>query len=533
MRVLTTAQMQAADRATIETVGLASTVLMETAGRQVVSAMEQQIPGLHDQRIAVLCGKGHNGGDGFVVARVLASGGADVSVYLMAPTSMVTGDARGNLTALHAIGLTVTEVADSAAWTAAIPDIAESDLIVDALFGTGLSRPLDGHVADVVSDLNATGVPIVAIDLPSGLSADTGAVNGPAINASVTVALGAPKVPLLIPPAATMVGDLVVADIGIPDAVIESVAGPRIDVITRAWARAQIAPRPDELHKGECGRVVIVAGSTGKTGAAQLAALGALRSGAGLVTVATPRVCQDVVSAMMPEYMTLGLECTPEGTLTGSAADAVLAERCDVLAIGPGLGQGPGVREVVRALVQRSTVPVVLDADALNAFIDDPAALAGRDDRDVIVTPHPGEMARLTGATSQHVQRYRLEVARDLATTQRLYVVLKGARTLVATPEGAVWVNVTGNPGMATGGTGDVLTGVVAAWLAQLGDATRACALGVHLHGLAGDLAAERHGEVGMIASDLAGQLGPAVRDLVADDPGTRPDAGDGASRLR
>ena len=533
MRVLSTAQMQAADRATIETVGLASTVLMENAGRQVVAAMEQQVAGLHDRRIAVLCGKGHNGGDGFVVARVLAGGGADVSVYLTAPASMVTGDARGNLTALQAMGLTVIEVAESAAWTAAIPDIAESDLIVDALFGTGLSRPLEGHAADVVSGLNATGVPIIAIDVPSGLSADTGAVNGPAIDASMTVALGAPKVPLLIPPAATMVGDLVVADIGIPDAVVASVAGSRIDVVTREWARAQVAPRPDELHKGECGRVMIVAGSTGKTGAAQLAAVGALRSGAGLVTVATPRVCQDVVSAMMPEYMTLGLESTPEGTLAGSAADVVLAERCDVLAIGPGLGQGPGVRQVVRALVERSTVPVVLDADALNAFNDEPQALVGRAGRDVIVTPHPGEMARLTGATSEHVRRYRLEVARDLATAQSLYVVLKGARTLVATPDGSVFVNVTGNPGMATGGTGDVLTGVVAAWLAQLGDSAIACALGVHLHGLAGDLAAEAQGEVGMIASDLASQLGPAVRCLVDDDREPVPDAFDGPSRVR
>ena len=524
MRVLTSAQMQAADRTAIETVCLPSAVLMENAGRQVATAMEQHQPALPDQRVAVLCGKGNNGGDGFVVARVLAAAGTDVSVYLAVPASAVTGDAGGNLRALDALGLAVTEVADPGAWAAAIPEIAGVDLIVDALFGTGLSRPLDGHWAEVVRGLNATGVPIVSIDLPSGASADTGAVIGETIEAALTVTLGAPKVALLVPPAATLAGDLVVADIGIPDAVIDAVSGPRIEVITREWARDQIEPRPDELHKGECGRVMIVAGSTGKTGAAQLVALGALRSGAGLVTVATPRACQDVVSGLMPEYMTLGLESTPEGTLAASAADRVLAERCDVLAIGPGLGLGTEVQRAVRALVDRSTVPLVLDADALTAFADQPEALVGRDGRDLIITPHPGEMARLIGGTIDHVQQHRVEVARDLATSRRLYVVLKGSRTVVATPDGAVWINVTGNPGMATGGTGDVLTGVVAAWVAQLVETETACALAVCVHGMAGDLAAAAQGEVGMIASDLGQALGPALQQLSEEDGGARDD---------
>ena len=522
MRVLTTVQMQAADRAAIDTAGIPSIVLMENAGRQVVAAMERQIQDLHDQRIAVVCGKGQNGGDGFVVARLLAASGADVSVYLAVPETAVRGDACRTLTALRALDLDVTEAAESDGWAACVSQIAQADLIVDALFGTGLSRPLTGHWADVVHGLNATGVPIVSVDLPSGLSADTGAIIGATVDAALTVTLGAPKVSLLVSPAATRVGQLLVADIGIPESVIETVSGPRTEVITTKWARAQIEPRPDELHKGECGRVLIVAGSTGKTGAARLAGAGALRSGAGLVTVATPRICQNVVSALMPEYMTVGLDSTPAGMVVVSAVDAVLAERCDVLAIGPGLGQGPEVRQAVRALVARSTVPLVLDADAINAFIDDPQALVGGSSRDVIVTPHPGEMARLTEHTIHYVQEHRLEVARNLATSQQLYVVLKGARTLVAAPDGGVLINMTGNPGMATGGTGDVLTGVVAAWLAQGLDPQTACALAVHLHGMAGDLAAGIHGEVGMIATDLAGQLGPAVQRLAADhaDPG-------------
>ena len=514
MRVLTIAQMRAADRRTIDEVGIPPAVLMENAGRQVVAAMERHLGALGDRCVAVVCGKGHNGGDGFVVARVLEASGVTTRVYVLVSASEVEGDARVNLSALDAVGVPVVDVAEPDAWAAHLAEIAASDVVVDALFGTGLARPLEGHWRTVVEDLNASGVPIVSVDLPSGLSADTTRLIGETIDATLTVTLGAPKLPLLVSPAAILAGDVVVADIGIPEAVVEALEGPRVEVITREWARDLVVPRPDDIHKGDCGHVLIVAGSTGKTGAARLAALGALRSGAGLVTVATPHICQPVVSALMPEYMTLGLDDTADGMVSAQAVDTVLAERCDVLAVGPGLGQGAGARVLVRALVERATVPLVLDADALNAFADDAAGLVGRDGLDLIITPHPGEMARLIGTTIDHVQTHRVEVARELATTRELYVVLKGARTVVATPTGAVLINVTGNPGMATGGTGDVLAGVVAAWLAQLLDAEAACALGVFLHGLAGDLAAAEQGEVGLIASDLADQLGPAVLGL-------------------
>ena len=518
MRVLTTAQMRDADRRTIDEIGIPSAVLMENAGRQVVAAMVRHLPALADLRVAVVCGKGSNGGDGFVVARTLEASGVSTRVYLLVSASEVVGDARVNLSALGAIGVSVVDVAEPDAWAAHLPEIGDCDVVVDALFGTGLTRALEGHWRKVVGDLNASGVSIVSVDLPSGLSADTACVIGETIDATLTVTLGAPKLPLLVPPAATQAGDVVVADIGIPDAVVEALDGPRIEVITRERARDLVVPRPDDIHKGDCGRVLVVAGSTGKTGAARLAALGALRSGAGLVTVATPHSCQPVVSTLMPEYMTLGLDDTVDGMVSAEAVETVLSERCDVLVVGPGLGQGAGARALVRALVARATVPLVLDADGLNAFADDAAGLVGRDGRDLIITPHPGEMARLTGVTIDHVQTHRVEVARELATTRTLYVVLKGARTVVATPQGAVLINVTGNPGMATGGTGDVLAGVVAAWLAQLLDAEAACALGVFLHGLAGDLAAAEQGEVGLIASDLAHHLGPAVLNLTADD---------------
>ena len=525
MRVLTSDQMRAADRSTVEGAGVTSSLLMENAGREFVSAMAQHLSTLDSQRVAVVCGKGNNGGDGFVVARVLGSRGVDVHVYLTVPRSEVSGDAALTLAALGAASLRVDDAATQELWTLALPAIAGSDLIVDALFGTGLSRPLEGRWASVIDDLNATGVPIVSVDVPSGVSGETGCMIGATIKATMTVTFGAPKIPLVMMPAALMAGEVVVVDIGVPQAIIDDVPGERLESITHEQASAWVETRRDDIHKGECGRVVIVAGSVGKAGAAQLAALGALRSGAGLVTVATPRSCLGVAAGFMPEYMTLGLDETTDGMVAETAVDAVLGYDCDVLAVGPGLGLGSSVRRFVQELVKRATVPLVLDADALNAFDGELDGLAGRDGREVVITPHPGEMARLAGTTTDHVRTRRLESARALATTRCLYVVLKGAHTVVVSPEGRVLVNLTGNPGMATGGTGDVLTGVVAAWLAQMGIAEVACGLGVYLHGAAGDRAAELHGEVAMIASDLADCLGPALLDL------SRSVEEDGASR--
>ncbi len=510
MRVVNTVQMRDADRRTIADLGVPSLGLMEHAGRQVVAAIESRRPPRPGGRIAVVCGKGNNGGDGFVAARMLSARGTAVKVYVAAPAAEVGGDAATNLSLLRQTEVPVVDVSSPSAWAAARADLGGCDLVVDALFGTGLTRPLEGHWRSVVADLNALEAPLVSVDLPSGLSADTPRVIGEAVAAELTVTLGAPKLPLLLDPAAARAGAVVVADIGIPAAVIGTLAGPRVTVITRAWARNQVPRRRRETHKGDYGRVLVAAGSTGKTGAAGLAALGALRSGAGLVTVATPRVCQPTVAALAPEYMTLGLEHDGEGVVRAEAAGAVLAERCDVLAVGPGLGRGAGVTRFVRELVDRAPVPMVLDADALNVFAGNPAGLHGRPDRGLVITPHAGEMGRIIGKPADHVVAHRLDVARDLAAEQGIFVVLKGPRTLVATPAGEAWINVTGNPGMATGGTGDVLTGVLGAWMAQLPDIETACGLGVCLHGLAGDVAAAEQG-AGLIAGDLARGLGPAL----------------------
>ena len=508
--------MREADRRTIQDIGIASLVLMENAGRQVVAAIESLYPDLSERRVALVCGKGNNGGDGFVVARTLHQRGLDVSVFLVGRVAEVSGDARVNLDILGRVGLSVVEVADESTWELHVTEIEQHDLIIDAMFGTGLSAPLGGFYETVVADLNELAIPIVAIDMPSGLSADTPDLIGVAIDASVTVTLGAPKVSLVLPPAESKSGEVVIADIGIPADVFDGLEGPRIELLTRDHLRPLIQPRVLDVHKGDFGHVLIVAGSLGKTGAAVLAARGALRSGAGLTTVATPRTCQAVVAAHGAEYMTEGLDETALGTVDFAAAESVLGMAADVLVAGPGLGRGEGVTTFIRELVEKSDLPLVLDADGLNAFADEPSALVGREGRSLVITPHPGEMARLMGCTVDDVQANRLGMATDFAKRHNVYVVLKGYRTLVATPGGTIFVNPTGCAGMATGGTGDVLAGMIGAWLAQLLDAEAACRLAVYLHGSAGELAEADAGEVSMTAGDLVDHIGDAVLELTA-----------------
>jgi NAD(P)H-hydrate epimerase len=516
MRVLNTEQMREADRRTIEDIGIPSIVLMENAGRQAVAAMEAAFEDLAASRVGVLCGRGNNGGDGFVIARTLLQRGVEASVFLFGSVAEVRGDARTNLEILGHIGLTVVEITNAQEWELNFSQLSECDLIVDAIVGTGFRGQLSGLLETVVADVNGLGVPIVAIDLPTGLSADTHTVEGEAVEASMTVTLGAPKLPLVFPPADTHAGDLVIADIGIPDPVIDDLEGPYLEILTRERMRELVPARTPDSHKGDFGRVLIVAGSAGRTGAAHLAALGALRSGAGLVTVATPRSCLPVVAALGAEYMTEPLDEIAAGAIDFSALDRVSDINADVIAIGPGLGQAPPTKAFVQGLLERVGVPVVLDADALNAFAGDSERLVGRDGVDVIITPHPGEMARLLNTSTEAVQHDRLRHAREFAAAHRVHVVLKGYRTVIAGPDGRTFVNLTGNPGMATGGTGDLLTGMIAAWFAQLLDAEAACKLAVYLHGSAGDLAEADEGEVALIAGDLAGRLGDAVMELTA-----------------
>src|SRR5688500_6546382 len=333
MRVLNTQQMREADRRTIDVIGLPSIVLMENAGRQAVAAMEAAFDDLVTSHVAVLCGRGNNGGDGFVVARTLAQRGIEATVFLLGSVGDVRGDARTNLEILGRVGLTVVEITTAQEWELHFSEVSECELIVDAIVGTGFHGSLSGLLETVVADVNGLGVPVVAIDLPTGVSADTHEVEGGAIEASMTVTLAAPKIPLVLPPADSFGGDLVIADIGIPPPVIDELEGPYIELLTRERMREIVPARAADSHKGDFGRVLVVAGSLGRSGAAHLAAIGALRSGAGLVTIATPKSCLPIVAAMAPEHMTEGLEETAAGTIDYAALDRVLEFRDDVIAV--------------------------------------------------------------------------------------------------------------------------------------------------------------------------------------------------------
>jgi len=506
--VLTAEEMRRADRHTIEQVGLLGAVLMENAGAAVARAIEERYPAA--RRMVVLCGKGNNGGDGFVVARRLRGRGAEA--LLLGRRDEVEGDARVHLLACERSGGRVTEVADGAAWANTRPRLASADLVVDALLGTGLRSRPTGLVAEAIGELiriAGSGVPIVAVDIPSGVSSDGGGVEWPTARATLTVTFAAPKRGHVLPPACDGVGELVVADIGITRETLLA-AQPGLFLLEPSDAAAAFPPRPAGAHKGDYGHVLIVAGSVGKTGAAVLAAAGALRAGAGLATVATAAPALPLVAAGRPEVMTEPLPATDGGGVSEQALERLLelAQERDAVVLGPGLGHDPSTCALVRAFVPRCRVPLLVDADGLNAL--GPKGEAAHREAPTVLTPHPGEMGRLLGRTAAQVQADRLRAALDLARATGALTVLKGHRTLVAEPSGRAAVNPTGNPGLASGGTGDVLAGVAGALLARHPPWLAATAA-AYVHGLAGDCAARRRGQESLLAGDLLESLPEAI----------------------
>jgi ADP-dependent NAD(P)H-hydrate dehydratase / NAD(P)H-hydrate epimerase len=520
MKVLTAAQMQRIDRLTTEQCGVPSLTLMENAGHGVVDFLSERFAPLGQQRITVLCGRGNNGGDSFVVARLLRNKGLSPRVVLLGNPASLKGDAAVNYDRLAASGATEV-VEDVAAWHRVRPAMADSTLVIDAILGTGLSKPLEGFLLEVVRDLN-TGfleAHIVAVDLPTGISSDTGELIGECVKAEASVTFTAPKMGHVFPPACECVGSWVVKPIGTPPDLLESDPELYLNLTCQEDLAWLTRPRKLTAHKGNFGHVLILAGSVGKTGAAALAAQAALRVGAGLVTVATPKSALPIIAGIAMEFMTEPLPETDLGTVSLRALDGgwmdKLAEGKSVLAIGPGLGNVAETAEFVRAVVGRYDVPMVVDADGLNAF-------AGRMDqfpghgRVRVLTPHPGEMSRLTTQTIAEILAHRIEAAREFATKYHVTLVLKGNRSLTASPDGRVAVNPTGNPGMAKGGSGDVLTGLVAGLLAQYPTLPvgQVVAASVYLHGLAGDLAAHELGQASMLAGDLLRALPGAFRTI-------------------
>jgi hydroxyethylthiazole kinase-like uncharacterized protein yjeF len=534
MKVLTADQMRDVDRLTTERYGVPSLQLMENAGTRVVEFLEAEFGNLAGRSVAILCGKGNNGGDGLVVARLLRERGCHPRVYLFAAPESVRGDAAVNLkkwSGERGEGRgEIKIVALAADWDAVKGEVASAEIIVDALLGTGLTGPVEGFLRGVISDLNEVGSrqrlvascpKIVAVDIPSGVASDSGALAGPAIRAQATVTFTAPKLGLVLPPACEHAGKLVVRGIGSPVALLDE-AESKTYLLGPEEFRTLPLARPPGGHKGDYGHAFIVAGSRGKSGAAVLAAWGALRAGAGLVTVATPEKVQPVVAAGLPEMMTEALAGTDADTIAVRSLDfgrffEILRGK-SVLALGPGLSTHPETQQFVHRVVAECALPVILDADGLNAFAGRAAELSQRHSAALAVTPHPGEMARLLGCTTAEVQAQRLEVAQRAAREWNAHVVLKGYRTVVTAPDGRAFINPTGNPGMASGGTGDVLTGILAGLTAQFGvaDWARVLSLGVYLHGLAGDFAAAEVGEHSLVASDLVRMLPRAFLHLRA-----------------
>jgi NAD(P)H-hydrate epimerase len=497
---------------------------MECAGRSVVDELERQQPGLSKGRAVIFCGRGNNGGDGSVVGRHLAARGGKPEVILFSDPAQLKGDALTNWEIARSVGFPVHVAATAGERRALLRRLDRPPVIVDALFGTGLSKPIGPDFQGIVAWINNSGDKsyVVSVDIPSGLFADSPSVPGPAVEANLTVTFTALKLALVVPPAADLAGKVKVAVIGSPAFLLDN-PEYKIELAEAGQVRRVLPRRPRDSHKGHYGHVFVVAGSRGKSGAALMAGMAALRSGAGLVTLALPESLRHDVIGKFPELMTEFFPETAAGTLDAAGTSLLLKglPQYDTLVMGPGLSTNPSTRTLIRDVVHEAAIPVVLDADGINAFAGKPGALRNRGGYPVIITPHPGEMARLLGVSIASVQKQRLDLAIRCASDNGCFTILKGFQTVCATPDGRAFINPTGNPGMATGGSGDILAGMagrfVAGWWHRfrgvdafsLADYLVAA---VYLHGLAGDLAAGEQGEECLIATDLLPHLPEAFR---------------------
>ncbi len=516
MKVVTAAEMRKIDQDTIDGIGIPGIVLMETAGREIVRAIERYYPTV--QRIGVLVGKGNNGGDGLVIARQLAHVGREVHIFLVSPPESFTGEARVNLDIAYNLGLRIQETSTD---VSTCMKNRRCELLVDAIFGTGLHSAVREPTSTIINEINKLTIPILAVDLPSGLDADTGIPLGACVKADRTLTIGLPKRGLLLQPGAELTGQLEIVDIGFPKRVIKA-QKIKVNWTTEKDAAAWLPPRASDSHKGSYGRVLVVAGSTGMTGAASLTSESALRAGAGLVTLAIPKCLNPILEVKLSEVMTLPLPETENGSLAETATQPILefAEKTEsVLAIGPGLSQNPETVVLVHQLIKENSerelgLRMIIDADGLNALAKakELIPLLGEE---TVLTPHLGEMARLTDTPSPTLAADRISTTEEFAERYRGTLVLKGAPTITAYPSGRVWINATGNPGMATAGMGDVLTGLIAGLMAQNVQSNHAATLGVYLHGLAGDIAAETLGRHALITGDVLRTIPQAISSLI------------------
>jgi hydroxyethylthiazole kinase-like uncharacterized protein yjeF len=531
MKLVISSQMRNIDKKTIEGVGIPGLELMEKAGKGVAEVAKEMLGEVKYKKVAIFCGRGNNGGDGFVVGRYLSQWGADVRVFLTAKKDELKGDAKTNLERALDLSLPVGEILNEEE----IPPRIEAHLIVDALFGTGFDGEITGYVKDIVEKINSSGIPVLSVDIPSGLHADTGEFTGACVKANRTVTMALPKIGHFFFPGKEMSGKVSVVDIGVPPHVIEE-ENINLNLITEEEVRQMIPKRPGDAYKGTCGRVILIAGSTGLTGAATLASLSSLRAGAGMAILGIPQTLNPILEIKLTEVMTKPLpDVRKKGVLAlrGLGEIRELLKWGDCCAIGPGLGQHFETIELVRRLVNKLKIPAVIDADGLNAIAKD-ASILKECKAPLILTPHIGELSRLNKVPTSEIAKDRIRYASDFAKEFNCVLVFKGAPTIISEPGGMnhtvhtggqTYVNPTGNAGMATAGSGDVLTGIIVGLLAQIlmlrrGEDIKkiildsACA-GVFIHGLTGDLAKEEKGEMGMIAGDMMEKIPEALVRIV------------------
>jgi hydroxyethylthiazole kinase-like uncharacterized protein yjeF len=520
MKVVTSAAMREIDKRTIEEYGVPGAVLMERAGLAVVSRIKELFG---RKRVVVVAGPGNNGGDGIVVARELHNEGWDVEAFLVSSSEKLRGDALLQHNFAMKLGVKMRPVEEFLARDVSV--FRKHSIIVDAIFGTGLGKNIMGKILEVTKVINGSGLPVISVDVPSGISSDNGQVMGGAVKADYTVTFGLPKRGHLLYPGAQYTGTLIVEDIGFPR---EFLASERIttELLEKGDVSRLVPERKKYSHKGDYGHVLIVAGSKGKTGAAFMAAKACLRTGAGLVTIGVPESLADVFQSRVVEEMVLVLPDRGDGSLSAKATNPILDfidKSARTLAIGPGMGVSTETKKVIKTLIKNARSQMVVDADGINSLGDDKEIFKDAKSP-VILTPHPGEMARLIGKAQkaggkgvavgksliQEIEKDRIGTAVRYAKETGTFLVLKGVPTIIATPEGNAFINPTGNAGMAKGGSGDVLTGMISGFLSQIGNPIDSCILGVYMHGLAGDIGASEKGQHSLIATDIIDTI-PAV----------------------
>lgn len=514
MKILTSQQMKDIDRKAIQEIGIIGPILMENAGIQITKEILTKFPDIRKEKVVIVAGKGNNGGDGFVVARHLFNRGCRPVVLLLAMKKELRGDAALNAHIADKMGIEIREINSVRKWSTNKRILTKATLLVDGIFGTGLAKPAKGLFAQAIEDINKSKAFKVAIDIPSGLSADTFEIIGPCVRADLTVTLAAAKIAHVFPPAEDYVGELKISDISVPSSMFAE-KSLKLEWVEEDMIRPYFERRRNDTHKGTYGHLFVVSGSLGKTGAAVMAGKAALKMGAGLVTVGTPESCLPIVARSMMELMTESLPETEEGTLASQALEKVLSllKGKDALMLGPGISTHDSTKDFVITLLPQIKIPLVLDADALNILAVKPDLLKSPS-KPVIVTPHPGEFARLVKLSTKDVVAKRLELVPQFAAEYGVYVVLKGYRTLIAAPDGRTYINPTGNPGMASAGSGDVLSGMIASMIIQEKNILEAVLAAVYIHGLSGDIGAKRLGEKFLTAGNIITYLPAAMKTL-------------------